>query len=59
MELAVNTASRFGIQREVAEKIVSEIQKVVRDSWERLAKEYGLSRGQIEYMRPAFNECYI
>lgn len=59
MELAVNTASRFGIQREVAEKIVSEIQKVVRDNWERLAKEHGLSRGQIEYMRPAFNECYI
>lgn len=59
MELAVNTASRFGIQRKVAEKIVSEIQKVVRDNWERLAKEHGLSRGQIEYMRPAFNECYI
>ena len=59
MELAVNTANRFGIQREVAEKIVSEIQKVVRDNWERLAKENGLSRGQIEYMRPAFNECYI
>lgn len=59
MELAVNTANRFGIQREVAEKIVSEIQKVVRDNWERLAKEHGLSRGHIEYMRPAFNECYI
>ena len=59
MELAVNTANRFGIQRKVAEKIVSEIQKVVRDNWERLAKENGLSRGQIEYMRPAFNECYI
>lgn len=59
MELAVNTANRFGIQREVAEKIVSEIQKVVRDNWEKLAKENGLSRGQIEYMRPAFNECYI
>lgn len=55
----MNTASRFGIQRKVAEKIVSEIQKVVRDNWERLAKENGLSRGQIEYMRPAFNECYI
>lgn len=58
MELAVNTANRFGIQRDVAEKIVREIQKVVRDNWERLAKEYGLSHGQIEYMRPAFNECY-
>lgn len=55
----MNTANRFGIQREVAEKIVSEIQKVVRDNWERLAKENGLSRGQIEYMRPAFNKCYI
>ena len=30
----------------------------VRDNWERLAKEYGLSRGQIENMRPAFNACY-
>lgn len=58
MELAVNTANRFGIQRDVAEKTVREIQKVVRDNWERLAKEYGLSHGQIEYMRPAFNECY-
>lgn len=28
------------------------------DRWERLAKEYGLSRGQIEYMRPAFTESY-
>lgn len=37
MELAVNTANRFGIQRDVAEKTVREIQKVVRDNWERLA----------------------
>ena len=31
---------------------------IVRGNWERLAKECGLSRGQIEYMRPAFGECY-
>lgn len=29
-----------------------------RDNWETLARKNGLTRGQIEYMRPAFDECY-
>lgn len=33
--------------------------QIVRDNWEKLAKKYGLSRGQIEYMRPAFSECFF
>ena len=33
--------------------------QIVRDNWEKLAKKYGLSRGQIEYMSPAFSECYF
>lgn len=33
--------------------------QIVRDNWEKLAKKYGLSRGQIEYMRPVFSECYF
>lgn len=57
-KLAIDTASRFGIQKNDAENIAEGIFSVVRDNWERLAKEYGLSRGQIEYMRPAFDECY-
>ena len=32
-----------------------EILAIVRDNWERLAKEYGLTRSQIENMRSAFN----
>lgn len=56
--LAVDTATRFGIQKKDAEIIAENILGTVRDNWERLAKEYGISRGQIEYMRPAFDECY-
>lgn len=57
-QLAINTADRFGISKDNAEKLAVEIMTTVRDNWERLAREYGLSRGQIEYMRPAFDECY-
>lgn len=58
IELAINTANRFGIQREVAENEAEEILTIVRNNWEKKAKEYDLSRGQIEYMRPAFDACY-
>lgn len=35
-------------------KTANEIVKTVNANWERLAKQYGLSRNSIEYMRPAF-----
>ena len=35
-------------------EIAEEIKQVVMNNWERMAKEYGLSRGEIENMRPAF-----
>ncbi|MCR5154604.1 MAG: HipA domain-containing protein [Lachnospiraceae bacterium] len=53
--LATSIAPRFGITAEKAEKLAEEIQMVVKSNWERMAKECGLSRGQIENMRPAFN----
>lgn len=56
--LAVDTAFRFGIQRDFAKTVAREMLATVRNNWERLAKEHGLSREQIEYMRPAFSECY-
>ena len=37
-----------------AKEFADEILKIVKNNWERLAKEYGLTRGQIENMRPAF-----
>ena len=58
IDLAIRTAPRFGISEVKADEIAREMLSIVRDNWERLAKEYGLSRGQIEYMRPAFSECY-
>ena len=58
IELAVQTAVRFGISKSDAETYVENILKIVRDNWEKLAIEYGLTRRQIEEMRPAFNACY-
>lgn len=57
VELSIRTAPRFGIPEAQAKKAADEILMIVRENWERLAKEYGLSRGQIEDMRPAFSEC--
>ena len=58
IELAIRTAPRFGITEKEANALSEEIISVVRDNWEKLAKEYGLSRTQIENMRPAFDLCY-
>lgn len=58
IDLAIKTAPRFGILEKEAVKYSEEILAIVRDNWESLAKEYGLTRGQIENMRPAFSVCY-
>ena len=58
IELAINTASRFGIDESNARIMADEIVTIVRDNWEKLAQKYGIPRGKIEDMRPAFSECY-
>lgn len=58
VELAVRTAPRFGLSEKEAKKLADEILSVVRDNWESLATQYGLSRRQMEEMRPAFSACY-
>jgi len=57
-DLAIETAQYYGLSQKETEKIVDEISTIVRDNWERLANEYGLSRGSIEKMRPAFSAYY-
>ncbi len=52
--LAISVAPRFGITEARARELANDIQLVVKNNWEQLAKKYGLSRGQIENMRPAF-----
>ena len=54
IDLAVQTAVRFGISKSDAEDIL----KIIRDNWEKTAVGYGLTRRQIEEMRPAFSACY-
>ena len=57
IKLAVQTAPRFGISNQEASVNAKEILAVVKEYWEKLAKKHGLSRNQIENMRPAFAAC--
>ena len=56
--LAIETAHRFGIKKEDAIKMAKEITETVKNNWEKLAVKYGIPRGKIEDMRPAFSACY-
>lgn len=56
--LAIETAYRFHIAEKDAKGMAEEIITIVRENWEKLAAEHGISRGQIEDMRPAFSACY-
>lgn len=58
IELAVETEVRFGINKSDAQDYAKEILNVVRESWISLATKYGLSRRQIEEMRPAVSICF-
>ena len=58
IDLAINTATRFGITEEDAKKYADDILRTVRENWEIIARKYGLSHGQIEEMKPAFSACY-
>lgn len=58
IDLAVETAHYYGIKETDAERIATEILSTVRDNWERIAKQCGLNRSDIEDKRPAFSVCY-
>ncbi len=54
----VETAYHFNIKEEDAVKMASEITETVKNNREKLASKYGISRGKIRDMRPAFRACY-
>lgn len=54
IELAIDTAKHFGINKDNATHMAAEITSIVKDNWRDLAVHYGLTRGQIESMKPAF-----
>ena len=54
-DLAIEVAPRFGIKEPEAAQYITKIMAIVDNNWEKLAGTYGLSRRQIEEMRPAFS----
>ena len=58
IDLAIQTAARFGISETDAKIYAKDILTVVKENWEKRATVYGLSRRLIEEMRPAFSACY-
>ena len=55
LSLAIEVANYFGLTKDEAEKISADICETVKKHWVRMAESYGLSRGAVEYMRPAFS----
>lgn len=56
-DLATDAAPFYGVEEEQATKLVVSIKNIVQDNWQLLAKKYGISRGEMDRMRPAFREC--
>ena len=56
-DLAKESALYYGVDEKQANQIVDDIKQTVRDHWRELAKKYGISRGEMERMEPAFREC--
>lgn len=54
-ELVLSVAPIFGLTKKQANEQLKEIKSVIENNWRELAKKYGLSRGEIEGMAPAFD----
>lgn len=54
INLAIDSAKYYGLEKDKAVNIAKGIETVVRDSWRELAKKNGISRSEIERMAPAF-----
>lgn len=55
LELAIESAPWYNLTIEGATNIGNEIVDIVNSNWEKLAKQYGISRGSIEHIRDAFS----
>ncbi|MBR6308786.1 MAG: type II toxin-antitoxin system HipA family toxin [Lachnospiraceae bacterium] len=56
--LALSVSKMYGISAEKAKEGIKEISGTVESNWKRIAKQYGISRGEIEQMAPAFDMAY-
>lgn len=57
LDLAIEVSHFFGIPKEKARSIAKEICSVVAGHWQQKAGFYGLSRNEMERMKPAFSVC--
>ena len=57
IELAVQTAVLFGIGKSDAQAYAAQLLETVRENWDKIAAKHGLSRREIEEMKPAFSAC--
>ena len=55
VDLAMETISFYRLTKNTAQRIVSDMTKIIRGNWRDLAKQNGLSHAAIEAMRPAFS----
>ncbi len=53
LQLALSIANQFGLNKDEAKETSERIIKVVSE-YKNIAKQFGISRGSIEYMEPAF-----
>lgn len=54
IDLALESAKYYELSNDGAIEISNSILSTVKENWEKLAVKYGISRNEIEYMRPAF-----
>lgn len=57
-ELLLETAHYYGLNHIQAEEILYNMVEIIKNNWEKLGQKYGLSKNQLEYMKPAFDFCY-
>ncbi|NCB41165.1 MAG: type II toxin-antitoxin system HipA family toxin [Clostridia bacterium] len=55
LSLALEVAKYFGITKAEASNYSAAICETVKKNWSKIAESYGISRGAVEYMRPAFS----
>jgi len=55
LSLATEVAEYFGLTKDEARNTSAAICETVNKNWVRIAERYSLSRGAVEYMRPAFS----
>lgn len=53
-DLALSVADEFLLDEDSAKEIIKQVTETVASQWQPLAKQYGLSREQIQRMQPAF-----